>query len=175
MALTKINNNTLSAITGLPAGVGGKVLQVVQVIKTDTFSTTSTSLVDITGLTLSITPSATSSKILVLSSINGSQQVAVNRTFLKLLRGSTGIFIGDAAGSRVRGSGSFSGYDPTVPSATVSSSYLDSPNTTSAVTYKWQIIRAAGGGTSFINRASDDADDGQVRMASTITLMEIGA
>ena len=53
----------------LASGVGGKVLQVVSVAKTDTFSTTSNSFVDVTGLTLNITPSATSSKILVLCDV----------------------------------------------------------------------------------------------------------
>ena len=71
MALTKINNNTLSAITGLPAGVGGKVLNVVTVAKTDTFaSSTAGSFTDITGMSATITPSSTSSKILVLLNIN---------------------------------------------------------------------------------------------------------
>jgi hypothetical protein len=70
MALTKINNNTLSAITTLPAAIAtGKVLQVVQTTKTDTFTTTSTSFTDVTGLSVSITPSSASSKILIFSEI----------------------------------------------------------------------------------------------------------
>ena len=63
MALTKINNNTLSAITGLPAGVGGKVLQVVSTLSSVDTSTTGTTMGD-TGLEASITPSSTSNKIL---------------------------------------------------------------------------------------------------------------
>ena len=64
MAIIKPNNNTLSSITALPAGVGGKVLQVVQTEKTDTFSsTTFNSWTDITGMSVSITPSSTSNKI----------------------------------------------------------------------------------------------------------------
>ena len=66
MALTKINNNTLSAITGLPAGVGGKVLQCKNTLALTGQNTTSTSYVDITQLTdLAITPSAIGNLILV--------------------------------------------------------------------------------------------------------------
>ena len=176
------NGYALTAQSGASGGMtwasvgGGKVLQVVSVTKSDTFTTTSTSLTDITGLTVAITPSATSSKILVLSSVNGSQDVAANRTYLKLFRDSTGIFVGDAAGGRLRGSGSFSSADATIADSTISATYLDSPSSTSAVTYKWQIVCAAGGNTGFINRTEHDANEaGQIRMASTITVMEIGA
>ena len=56
MALTKINNNTLSAITGLPAGVGGKVLQVVTATDSTQRNTTSTSFVTASNtLSVSIT------------------------------------------------------------------------------------------------------------------------
>ena len=76
MALTKINNNTLSAITGLPAGVGGKILQVVNATKLDTFSSSAMAgggFVDVTGLSVNITPTSTSSKMLVQVSFNGSR------------------------------------------------------------------------------------------------------
>jgi len=57
MAIIKPNNNTISAITALPASIStGKVLQVVSVTKTDTFTTSSSSFTDITGLTANITP-----------------------------------------------------------------------------------------------------------------------
>jgi len=157
------------------AAGGGKILQVVTVTKSDSFTTTST-MVDITGLTVDITPSATSSKILVLSAINGSQEVGVTRAYLVLYRDSTAIFIGDAAGDRSRWSGSFSTLADSIASATVSSCYVDSPSTTSAVTYKWQGGNGGNSGTFYINRTDGDADDAtQIRMASTITLMEIGA
>ena len=158
------------------AAGGGKVLQVVTVEKTDTFSTTSTSMVDVTGLTVNITPSAATSKILVLSTVNGSQGVAANRGYLRLMRDSTAIFIGDAAGSRQRVSGSFGSDHTSIASPPVGSTYLDSPNTTSAVTYKWQIEVAAGSGSAYINVTGEDFDEsGQGRWASNITLMEIGA
>ena len=157
------------------AAGGGKILQVVTVTKSDSFTTTST-MVDITGLTVDITPSATSSKILVLSAINGSQEVGVTRGYLVLYRDSTAIFVGDAAGSRSRWSGSFSSTANSIAAGTVTSCYVDSPSTTSAVTYKWQGGNGGNSGTFYINRTDGDADDAtQIRMASTITLMEIGA
>jgi hypothetical protein len=67
MALITLGAN---AITALPSGVGGKVLQVVQTVKSDTFSSSSATFVDITGLSASITPSSASNKILVMVSLN---------------------------------------------------------------------------------------------------------
>jgi hypothetical protein len=76
----------------------GKVLQVVNTIKTDTFTaTTGTGFTDITGLTVTITPSATSSKILIISTITSGLNTAGGFT---LLRGSTVIGAGATAGSR---------------------------------------------------------------------------
>ena len=158
------------------AAGGGKILQVVTTTKSDTFTTTNTSMTDITGLTVNITPAATSSKILVFSAVNGSQDVGANRTYLRLMRDSTAIFVGDAASNRLRGSGSLSAHHATIGSPTVASCYVDSPSSTSSVTYKWQVVCAAGAGTAFINRTDADGDEtGQMRTASTITVMEIGA
>ena len=157
----------------LPAGTGGKVLQVVSTTKTNTFSTSSTSYTDVTGLSASITPSSTSSKILVIVNVLGSQDVNVNRLFMKLLRDSTSICIGDSSGSRDRVSFGSSSYE-SVFMTTWSQNYLDSPSTTSATTYKIQMRVSAS--TGYINRADDDTDSSiHQRGASTITLMEVGA
>ena len=154
---------------------GGKVLQVVSTTKTDTFTTTS-SMVDITGLSVNITPSATSSKILILSAVNGSQEVGVTRGYLILKRDSTDIFIGTDLGSRFGGSGSFSSVAGSIASATVSTCFLDSPSTTSQITYKWQGGNKGNAGSFYINRTEDDGNDAtQIRLASSITVMEIGA
>jgi hypothetical protein len=154
----------------------GKVLQVVSTVKTDTFTTTSGSYVDVTGLSVSITPTSASNKILVLLQINGSQEVGAGRASLKLLRGSTVINAGDAAGSRTPALGGFSSIDQSVPSTPVSGSFLDSPATTSSTTYKIQLAMAAGSGTAYINRTMQDSDNAnQIRMSSQITVMEIAA
>ena len=81
-----------------------RVLQVNSTTLSSTFTTTSTSFTDITGLSVSITPSATSSKILVYATINGSQDQGINDAALQLVRGSTAISIGDAAATMVQAS-----------------------------------------------------------------------
>ena len=69
MSITKLNNLSVSALTALPSGVGGKVLQVVSTTKTDVFTASlNNSFTDITGLSVSITPSSASNKILILVS-----------------------------------------------------------------------------------------------------------
>jgi hypothetical protein len=165
--LTSASN--LAGVTGV-----GKVLQVVSATKTDTFTTSSTSFTTITGLTASITPTSSTSKILVIVSVSGSQQVGVNDAFIGLFRDSTQIALGDAAGVRARNSfllnSSESGW-----STTESANFLDSPNTTSAITYS---VRArVPSGSMYINRSQNDSDaiNGAGRSISTITVMEIAA
>ena len=195
MAITINGSGTIGGVSvgGLPDGIvdtdmlasnavtsallpAGSVLQVVTTEKTDTFTTTSSSYVDVTGLSVSITPTSSSSKILVLFQINGSQQVGAGRAYLKLLRDSTVINAGDTAGSRTPALGGFSSADASIPSAPVSGNYLDSPATTSSTTYKIQIAMTAGSGSAYINRTVQDSDAAnQIRMASQITVMEIAA
>ena len=157
----------------------GAVLQVVQTVKTDTFSTTSpaeTAFVDVTGFSVTITPSATSSKILILWSMMIGAS-AENVTYMKLQRGTTDILLGDASSTRVRMSqgqgGSYGGAPWKIDCA--SGQYLDSPNTTSATTYKW-VWASNGSATSYLNRSGRDhttTNDEDGRTASTITAMEI--
>ena len=153
----------------LPAG---SVLQVVQTVKTDTFSTTSTSLTDITGMSVSITPTSASSKILVcydLGHVGASGSVI---TGTALLRGSTVIGSGAAAGSRILVStGQVDDGNRGQPQSFM---FLDSPATTSSTTYKLQIY--ASSDTIYVNRTSSDTDSvAYFRTASSITVMEIAA
>ena len=94
---------TLPAIDGsnLTGVSGGKVLQVLQTVKTDTATIASTTYADILGLSQAITPSATSSKILVSAQLSISSVSGVGGHF-QFMRDSTAIGIGDAAGSRTR-------------------------------------------------------------------------
>ena len=169
MAIITLNNNSLTNITSLPTGVGGKVLQVVSAIKTDTQSLAG-DWTDISGLSVSITPSSTSNKILVLAHITTS---STNHGHTRCVRGSTVIGAGVASGSR----GAVSGYaNANGNTARVYAfSYLDSPNTTSATTYKFQ-LESNNGATSYINQTPNDTDAiyGS-RSSSTITVMEISA
>tara|TARA_R110002020_G_scaffold118000_3_gene269755 strand:+ start:1085 stop:2152 length:1068 start_codon:yes stop_codon:yes gene_type:complete len=158
-----------------PAG-GGKLLQVVSTTKTDVFTSNTNSFVDITGLSVSITPSASNSKIMVICNIliggqNGSLYA------YKLLRGSTDISIGDSAGSRTRASlfGQHTGSSYINVSNSIT--FLDSPNTTSSTTYKIQgRAETTGGQLISVNAHENDGNSANVgRGASTITVMEIGA
>jgi hypothetical protein len=168
--------NLTNGVTGvLPAangGVGaGAVLQTLSTTKTDTFSTTGTSFADVTGLSRSITPASASNKVLVIVTmcVGGS---TANQVIAQLLRGSTAIGIGDAAGSRTRAAAPWLASNDTV-SGTLNISFLDIPATTSATTYKIQ-MRCGGVGTVYLNRSATDTDaDGFVRGASTITVQEI--
>ena len=154
MAIIKPNNNTISAITALPAAIPtGKVLQVVQGSNSTQMSTTSSSLVD-TGLTASITPSSSSNKVLIIVDAQG--QFPANTGFGNaIIRGSTAIFQ----------TNNYSNYDSqsTQTNTRASYCYLDSPSTTSATTYKLQ-VHAYNPGTIIQN-------DGNNK--TTMTLMEI--
>ena len=158
------------ASSDLPAG---SILQVVSTTKTDTFTSSSTSFVDITGLSATITPRSTSSKILVMASVasgnTGSQQSG-----FRFMRDATPIAVGDAAGSRtpVTIGAYFGGSISNYHLSTLTSQVLDTPGTTSSVTYKVQ--GNTNGDTLTINRNGADLDVSTVRRAvSTITLMEV--
>jgi hypothetical protein len=151
-----------------------RVLQVVSTSKVDTFTSSSTSYADITGLSVSITPSSTSSKIFVMAQIAGSMDVGAASVAFQLVRDSTAINVGTAAGSRTSATISFSN---TIATEATSGniSFLDSPATTSATIYKIQGKNLAAG-TFFINRTDSDTDASfSVRTASSITVMEISA
>jgi len=155
-----------------PSG-GGKVLQVVSTNKTDTFSTSSTSLTDLTGLSVTITPSSASSKILVFTSIQFSISQSNGQQYFQLLRDSTAIAQGDAAGGRTRTTGQGAPAIEYIMN-NYAVQFLDSPATTSATTYKIQT--RVTGSTGYINRTVTDTDNGVYpRGISTITVMEIGA
>jgi hypothetical protein len=146
-----------SQLTGLPAG--GKILQVLSVQKTDVFSTTSASLVDITGLTLTITPSSASSKILFMASIAG---ICTDNGVVQAYRDATIIAAGNASGSRTRSfTGSlWNGVFGAPSLMTASINWLDTPNTTSPVTYKIK-AGAVGGGTLILGRNATNNNDVQ--------------
>ncbi len=166
-----------SALTGV-----GKVLQVVSTVKADTFSTTATdtNFVDITGLSVNITPSSATSKILVNVYIGKTSSAVQQRhTNFKVLRNSTGVGLGDTASNRIRAS--FCSYNASYDSAgrggqPASLSYLDSPSSTSALTYKVQMAGHTSN-TVVINQSAENLDSSDAphsRTISTITVMEIG-
>jgi hypothetical protein len=151
----------------------GSVIQVVSTTKTDKFTHSSTTFTTVTGLTASITPTSSSSKILVLINVQGSQEVGVNDGFVAIYRDSTAIGVGDADGSRTINSFVLM-TNATGWAASGSMTTLDSPNTTSGITYSVKVA-ARNSGTVYINRSqsNSDATNGAGSMASSITLMEI--
>jgi|TARA_R100001460_G_scaffold79487_1_gene120483 hypothetical protein len=176
MAIIKPNNNTISAITALPAAIPtGKVLQVSQVTKQDTqtFNLTTGTLSDITGMSASITPSSSSNKILIMFTVHIGQIVGGSAMgYVNIDRGGSNIFIGNASDSRTRGTSNV-GIDMNSQYTLkiANQSYLDSPSTTSATTYK---LRAGGfsSRTFHINKTDIDSSEG-ASVTSTMTLMEI--
>jgi hypothetical protein len=148
-----------------PAG-GGKVLQVVQAVYSTSTSISSASFTD-TGLTLSITPSSATSKILVMVSQFYNLSRASNQQGhnMRIMRGATEVF---KTGTSDYGAGYiYTNNATSVENATHASLiYLDSPATTSATTYKTQgLVRETAGSVIYQGTSSP----------STITLMEIGA
>ena len=149
----------------------GKIGQCVQTSKTDTTSTSGTSYADISGMSVAITPSATSSKILIYVDVKAGWTANYSTSF-SLLRGSTQIYMGDASSSRTRG---FYGgqTDDARMSFTGGAVYLDSPSSTSEVTYKLQWL-VESGATAYLNRDAGNADAAYSTMAaSSITAMEV--
>jgi hypothetical protein len=168
LTAASLNANLSFAATNPVSKVG----QVLSTALTTTFTTTSTSFTDITGLSVTITPTAATSKILVLVQLSASQDVGVNQAAARLVRGSTAIDIGDAAGSRTQALNQVRGQATDTP-IMIPAIFLDSPATTSATTYKMQGIVYTSG-TFYVNRSSADTNSPEVpRTASTITVMEI--
>jgi hypothetical protein len=150
-----------------------RVLQTVSTTKTDTFTMNSTTFTDVTGLSVSITPQSTSSKILVFVSMMIGNPTT-EQFYIRLLRGSTAISLGDTAGSRTSVTTATFSNTQFVPNNAVIN-FLDSPSTTSATTYKIQIASTTPA-TIAVNRTADDSDSaGRPRGTSSITVMEISA
>jgi len=161
MAIIKPNNNTLSSITALPTGLGGKVLQVVYAKKEATASTTSTSFVEF--LTANITPSSSSNKILVISGgrIRKSSTGSQTGVGVQITRDTTQIALPSQFGlytnSTVYLDGSFN------------NSVLDTPSTTSQITYKINFRTTSDGSGNSGGEVSIGTDNSTVGL----TLMEI--
>ena len=174
------HGSTIEIPSGHVLNAPGHVIQTVQAVKTDTTASSSQSFVDISGLSVSITPASAASKFLITCNFCWGAQNNSSPKF-KLVGGNSGNFIGDAAGNRVRVAyfaaddyfnGAVNAGHETAFMGAIS--YLDSPNTTSAITYKLQ-GETDGNGAFYINRTHADVDDASEggRSASSITVQEI--
>lgn len=156
------------------------IIQVVQTVKTNTFAASVGAIWgDVPGLSVSITPKFSTSRILVMLDIKyiGDTDVSISR--IRLLRDSTPIYIGDSAGSRSQASGA-QNYTTQAGSGGVNilasgGIYVDSPATTSSITYKIQIGGDSNTTVVYVNRSETDRDTAYYdsRTASSITVMEI--
>jgi len=158
----------------LPAG---SVLQVVSTTKTDTFtaSIASGATATVSGLSATITPSSTLSKILVLINVGltTGQNTTVGAQFI-LERNGSPVGVGDAAGNRTQTT-NFSGGAGGGNANSGAANFLDSPASTSALTYSVDVKHnATTSETVYLNRAEVDSDLARLsRTISTITLMEV--
>ena len=172
---TSSSNNLINIPSGHSIYSPGGIIQVVQTVKSDTFTTSSTgSWIDITGLSAVITPKKLSSKILMRVTMTISATPVNVVSALRLVRDSTAIGVGDASSARLRAThGGTRGLYDTNGAVSVNMEYLDSPSTLSATTYKVQMY-GWGGATWVVNRMGNDADSALgPRCISTVTLMEI--
>ena len=161
-------------VDGAPTGGGGGIVQIVQATLDTQTSTTSTSYAD-TGLSVSITPKFSTSKILIRYNINVSINSDSNIAFFQIVRGSTAVGNGTQGSSRTKCHTALRGqHSDTNPDGITSGEFLDSPSTTSATTYKIQYH--VDGNTCFINKATGDSDSAaHPSPLSTLTLMEVSA
>jgi hypothetical protein len=149
-----------------------KIAQVVSTTLTTTFSRASATYGDITGLTVSITPTSATSTIFVVANLSVGTDTATGHFFGRLARGGTGIAVATSVSNRVATSQQTTSVaaDQTTP---WSMSFLDSPASTSALTYSVQCL-SAGGATIYVNRSVDDTNSGNyARAVSTITVFEV--
>lgn len=181
MALSRVPTRMQSTLTTvdlprmtnslMPAGA---VLQVVQATKTDTQAMSGGTFIDISGLSVDITPLSSNSKMLFMWSINMGSSSQYHLQLGRLVRNGTPIFIGNSDGSRTRSTfGSQDGAPIHGATYNYAGQFLDSPSTTQVITYKMQM--AGEGGTTWINRSNEADGDSSVtqRLASSITIMEI--
>ena len=172
--MSELRTNRIVPRDGLPSGSSGGIIQVKMGTFTDRFTTNSATMVD-TGLSVSITPTRADSKILVNVSLGSfANGTGLKRAFMNIVRDSTNVIVGDAdtghevtAAVNTRASGYASGTQ--IP---LSFMVLDSPATTSSVTYKVQASIGSDSGNVYLNYAeSNDQYSGNT--ASTIVVMEV--
>ena len=166
-----IANASLGAVTALPAAIAtGKVLQVVETrLTAATASTTSGTFAAVSGLTASITPSATSSKILIFFCAT---LISGNHAYMNLSRDGGSSYVGSGVAVSSRPAATFYAYADQNTSRPQSATILDSPSTTSEITY--QAYWRTNASTAYLNRTYGDVDGGYGgRGVSSITLLEI--
>lgn len=176
--MSQLKVNSIIPVAGVPTGGGGGIIQIKQTFKTDTTSSTSQDQWDdISGLSVSITPTSTSSKILVQANIEASWSNGGYCAF-RLERGGNAIAVGDAASSRTQCfHGTYMVGLATYFLQPISVEFLDSPGVDTALTYNVAWFNPTSEATvRYLNRTVDDANgDFRFRAVSSISAKEVSA
>lgn len=178
------NNGTTPTAADLGLNVTGSVIQVVQSVKTDTFTVQNRGVWhNVPGLSVSITPRSSTSKFLVTVNIAlGKTDFSAYYNLARVLNGSTSyLAVGDSSSNRFSATGCASpqdGYNSSLHIDVVSTTYLDSPNTTAQLIYKAVVMSQddASGRYVTVNRSAQDRDGNgyyDPRVSSQITVQEI--
>lgn len=154
-------------------GAGGGVTAITAV-KTDTFTTTVTNgtWADVTDLSVTITPSSSSKRVMIFVSLAADSAA---QSAFRVMRDATPIEVATSVSSRVAATGMWPGSSGAV-CLSIGRTIVDAPATGSPVTYKVQVTTLTGGGnnTCYINRSSGDGDNNTIaRGTSSITVMEV--
>ena len=164
------------AVTAAKRGAGA-ILQVKQTVKTNIFSTTADGFNDVTGLTVDITPTSSSSKILAMCYVNYGTASDDIRLAARIVREESGsdtiISQGDASGLRTRAM--WIGRHANLNGAQLHANIqiLDSPSSTNTLTYKFQTGRIDNGTLVINDGRADSNSSNHARPISTITVMEV--
>ena len=168
-------------VDGVPSGGGGGIIQIQQTLKTDSFDTNSQNLVDITGMSVSITPKFSTSKILVEVHITYGGDLNMYGQ-IRLVRNPGDQTIGGS--TAVSGNQRIGTFGVATTNSndqykvrTASCKILDSPATTNALTYKLQVASTNTSGIDFFLNRPANNDNAQyiIGGSSTITVMEVSA
>lgn len=156
----------------------GHVIQVLQTVKTDTFSSgVNASFTAVTGLSKAITLSNASNKVLVMVQLSAVNESSGGGGVSSIFRGATNILVADTGSSnQLEGGVAFEQYnsDADMPPVTMFMQKLDTPGSIGPHTYAVYVAGDANGNTIYVNRTESDTNSFYIqRTTSSITLMEI--
>jgi len=170
-----IANDKLITGSGFPAG---HVIQVLQTVKTDTFSEAVNATFEaVTGLSQNITLSNASNKVLVMVQLSAVNESIGGGCVASIFRGATNILIANTGSSnQLEGGVAFEQYnsDGNMPPVTMFMQKLDAPGSVGPHTYAVYVAGDVAGNTIYVNRTNNDSNNTYIqRTTSSITLMEV--
>jgi len=178
--MSELRTNRIIPRDGLTSGtgIGGGIIQVKSATITNTFDNDSETFADITGVTVTITPTRSDSKMLIMYNGCAGMESTNRMGHIRIVRvvggtTTTDIYVGDAASNRARVSSTFASSQNYFMQA-FSGTFMDSPATTSAVTYKMQVAAGDAGYKVNIGRDDENSDEfSRGRVPTSITVMEV--